>query len=301
MDFRAVVDEVSKIVRGKEEAILRAITCFLGGGHLLVEDVPGVGKTVLALALARAMDLSFSRVQFTSDLLPSDITGTSVFDQAKGEFLFREGPVFHNLVLADEINRATPKTQSALLEAMAEKQVTVDGRTYKLPEPFFVIATQNPVEHYGTYPLPESQMDRFMMRITLGYPDRETEKEILMGRNPMERIETVRRVTSKGEILEALSEVKEVYISPEVAEFIVSLVWATREDPRIVLGVSTRGAVHLSQCSRALAYVRGRDFVVPEDVIEVAPYVLSHRIVVREPLDREELVRDILQRLEVPR
>lgn len=301
MDFRAVVDEVSKIVRGKEEAILRAITCFLGGGHLLVEDVPGVGKTVLALALARAMDLSFSRVQFTSDLLPSDITGTSVFDQAKGEFLFREGPVFHNLVLADEINRATPKTQSALLEAMAEKQVTVDGRTYKLPEPFFVIATQNPVEHYGTYPLPESQMDRFMMRITLGYPDRETEKEILMGRNPMERIETVRRVTSKGEILEALSEVKEVYISPEVAEFIVSLVWATREDPRIVLGVSTRGAVHLSQCSRALAYIRGRDFVVPEDVIEVAPYVLSHRIVVREPLDREELVRDILQRLEVPR
>ena len=300
MDVRAVIDEVSKVVRGKEEALIKALSCLLAGGHLLVEDIPGVGKTTLALALARAMDLSFSRIQFTSDLLPSDITGTSVFDQARKEFVFKEGPIFHNVVLADEINRATPKTQSALLEAMAERQVTVDGKTYRLPEPFFVIATQNPVEHYGTYPLPESQMDRFMMRITLGYPDRETEREIVMGTNPLEKVSTIRKVTSKEEILESVSKVKEVYLSPELADFIVSLVWATREDPQIILGVSPRGAIHLAQCSRALAFIRGRDFVVPEDVIDTAPHVLAHRIIVREGTDREGVIKEILQKVEVP-
>ena len=300
MDVRAVIDEVSKVVRGKEEALIKALSCLLAGGHLLVEDIPGVGKTTLALALARAMDLSFSRIQFTSDLLPSDITGISVFDQARKEFVFKEGPIFHNVVLADEINRATPKTQSALLEAMAERQVTVDGKTYRLPEPFFVIATQNPVEHYGTYPLPESQMDRFMMRITLGYPDRETEREIVMGTNPLEKVSTIRKVTSKEEILESVSKVKEVYLSPELADFIVSLVWATREDPQIILGVSPRGAIHLAQCSRALAFIRGRDFVVPEDVIDAAPHVLAHRIIVREGADREGVIKEILQKVEVP-
>jgi len=235
MDVKAVIEEVSKVVKGKEEALVRALTCMLAGGHLLVEDIPGVGKTSLALALAKAMDLSFSRIQFTSDLLPSDITGSSIFDQAKKEFVFKEGPIFHNVVLADEINRATPKTQSALLEAMAEKQVTVDGKTYRLPEPFFVIATQNPVEHYGTYPLPESQMDRFMMRISLGYPDTETEKEIVMGVNPLEKVKEVRSVSSREEILDSISRVKEVYLSPEVADFIVSLVRATREEPQVIL------------------------------------------------------------------
>ena len=301
MDVRAVIEEISKVVRGKEEVLLRAITCLLAGGHLLVEDIPGVGKTTIALALARAMDLSFSRIQFTSDLLPSDITGTSVFDQAKKEFVFKEGPIFHNVVLADEINRATPKTQSALLEAMAERQVTVDGKTYKLPEPFFVIATQNPVEHYGTYPLPESQMDRFMMRISVGYPDRETEKEIVMGTNPLERVNSIRKVTTKKEILESFSKVKRVYLSPELAEFIVSLVWATREDPQIVLGVSPRGAIHLAQCSRALAFVRGRDFVVPEDIVDLAPYVLAHRIITREGMEGEGVIKEILQKVEVPK
>ncbi len=295
------MDEVSKVVRGKEEVVLRAVTCLLAGGHLLVEDIPGVGKTTLALALARAMDLSFSRIQFTSDLLPSDITGSSVFDQARKEFVFKEGPIFHNVVLADEINRATPKTQSALLEAMAERQVTVDGNTYRLPEPFFVIATQNPVEHYGTYPLPESQMDRFMMRISVGYPDRETEKDIVMGINPLEKVGAVRKVTTKEEILESISKVKDVYLSPEVAEFIVSIVRATREDPRILLGVSPRGAIHLAQCSRALAFVKGRDFVVPEDVIETAPHVLSHRIITREGAENEGVVKEILQKVEVPK
>ncbi len=301
MNVRGVISEVSKIVRGKEQVVAQALVCFLAQGHLLVEDIPGVGKTTLALSLARAMDLSFSRIQFTSDLLPSDITGTSVFDQSRREFVFREGPIFRNVVLADEINRATPKTQSALLEAMAERQVTVDGNTYPLPQPFFVIATQNPLEHYGTYPLPESQLDRFMMRISLGYPDPEVEREIVMGMNPLDRVPTVRKVASAGEILEAIREVRSVYISPEVADFMIALAIQTRQDPAVVLGVSTRGVLHLAQSARATAYVKGRDFVVPEDVVEVAPYVLPHRILVRDGVDREGLIRDILQRVEVPR
>lgn len=301
MDVKGVIREVSKVVRGKGEAIERALACIFAEGHLLVEDIPGVGKTTLALALAKVLDLSFARIQFTSDLLPSDITGTSVFDRSEGAFLFKEGPIFHNLVLADEINRATPKTQSALLEAMAEGQVTVDGKTYPLPKPFFVIATQNPLEHYGTYPLPESQMDRFMMRISLGYPDKETEKEILMGSNPLERVASLRRVCTKEELLTTISRVKEVYISPEVADFVVSLITSTRRDPRIVLGASPRAAIHLTRCAKALALMKGRDFVVPEDVIDLFSPVIAHRLVLREDTDREELIADILRSVEVPR
>ena len=296
-----VVEEVAKVVRGKEEVIRGALTCFLAGGHLLIEDIPGVGKTTLALSLAKAMSLSFSRIQFTSDLLPSDITGTSVFDQSKREFVFKPGPIFNNLVLADEINRATPKTQSALLEAMAEKQVTVDGKTYPLPEPFFVIATQNPLEHYGTYPLPESQMDRFMMRVSVGYPEPEVEKEIVMGANPLEKVEAIRPVVSPREIKEAMDSVKRVYISPEVAEFIVSIAQQTRTDPKVLLGVSTRGTIHLSQCARAVAYTKGRDFVIPEDVLEVVERVIAHRLIVREGASKEEVVREVLQRVQIPR
>ncbi len=296
-----VVEEVAKVVRGKEEVIRGALTCFLAGGHLLIEDIPGVGKTTLALSLAKAMSLSFSRIQFTSDLLPSDITGTSVFDQSKREFVFKPGPIFNNLVLADEINRATPKTQSALLEAMAEKQVTVDGKTYPLPEPFFVIATQNPLEHYGTYPLPESQMDRFMMRVSVGYPEPEVEKEIVMGANPLEKVEAIRPFVSPREIKEAMDSVKRVYISPEVAEFIVSIAQQTRTDPKVLLGVSTRGTIHLSQCARAVAYTKGRDFVIPEDVLEVVERVIAHRLIVREGVSKEEVVREVLQRVQIPR
>ncbi|RLJ70037.1 MoxR-like ATPase [Hydrogenivirga caldilitoris] len=296
-----MVEEIAKVVRGKEEEIRRAVVCLLAGGHLLIEDIPGVGKTTLALALSRSMSLSFSRIQFTSDLLPSDITGSSVFDQSKREFVFKPGPIFNNIVLADEINRATPKTQSALLEAMAERQVTVDGKTYPLPEPFFVIATQNPLEHYGTYPLPESQMDRFMVKLSLGYPDRETEKEIVMGTNPLERVNLIREVANAQEILNATQEVKKVYVSSEIAEMVVDLVSQTRSDPNIILGISTRGAIHLVQCARALAYSKERDFVVPEDVLEMAVPVLSHRIIVREGVDKEEAIKSILQRIEVPR
>ncbi len=295
MDPKAVVEEVSKVLRGKENAVIYALTCLLAEGHLLIEDVPGVGKTTLALSLAKTLDLSFARIQFTSDLLPSDITGTSVFDRSRGEFVFKEGPIFNNVVLADEINRATPKTQSALLEAMAEKQVTVDGVTYLLPRPFFVIATQNPLEHHGTYPLPESQMDRFMMRISLGYPDPDVEKEIITGGDPLSRIGELRRVVSKEEILQALSEVKKVYISPEVADLIMSVVAETRNHPGVVVGLSTRGALHLAQASRSLAYIRGRDFVVPEDVFDTAPFVIAHRIRVRDGVNREKVVEEILE------
>ncbi len=301
MDINAVVEEVARVVRGKEEEIRKAITCLLAGGHLLIEDIPGVGKTTLALALSKVMNLSFSRIQFTSDLLPSDITGTSVYDQSKREFVFKPGPVFNNVVLADEINRATPKTQSALLEAMAERQVTVDGNTYDLPEPFFVIATQNPIEYHGTYPLPESQMDRFMVRLSLGYPDPDTERDIVMGINPLERVNTLREVASSREILSAMEEVRKVYISPEVAELIVSIATQTRSDPNIILGVSTRGSLHLAQCARALAYTKERDFVVPEDVLEMAVPVLAHRLIVREGVDKEGALKEVLQRVEVPR
>ncbi len=301
MDINAVVEEVARVVRGKEEEIRKAITCLLAGGHLLIEDIPGVGKTTLALALSKVMNLGFSRIQFTSDLLPSDITGTSVYDQSKREFVFKPGPVFNNVVLADEINRATPKTQSALLEAMAERQVTVDGNTYDLPEPFFVIATQNPIEYHGTYPLPESQMDRFMVRLSLGYPDPDTERDIVMGINPLERVNTLREVASSREILSAMEEVRKVYISPEVAELIVSIATQTRSDPNIILGVSTRGSLHLAQCARALAYTKERDFVVPEDVLEMAVPVLAHRLIVREGVDKEGALKEVLQRVEVPR
>ena len=301
MDIRGVVTEVSKVLRGKEEIVEKSLVCLLAGGHLLIEDIPGVGKTTLALAMAKVMSLSFSRIQFTSDLLPSDITGNSVYDPKEKEFVFKEGAIFRNVVLADEINRATPKTQSALLEAMAEGQVTVDGVTHKLPDPFFVIATQNPVEHYGTYPLPESQLDRFMMRLSLGYPDRETEVEILEGINPSERIGALKSVASQQEISLAMREVKGIHLSREVAEFIVDVVSETRRDPRVILGVSTRGALHLAQSARALAYVRERDFVVPEDVLDLGVEVISHRIIVREGQEKAGVVKDILQGVKVPK
>ena len=301
MDLKGVIEEVSSIVKGKEEVIVRSLTCLLAQGHLLIEDVPGVGKTTLALSLARALDLSFSRIQFTSDLLPSDITGTSIFDQSRREFVFRQGPIFNNVVLADEINRATPKTQSALLEAMAERQVTVDGVTYTLPKPFFVIATQNPIEHYGTYPLPESQLDRFMMRISVGYPSEEVEREIILGSDPIEGLDKLRPVVTRDKLIQAIEEVKRVHVSEEVGDFIQKIIATTRSHPAIVLGASTRGAIHLTQSARALAYIRGRDFVVPEDVIDIVPYILSHRILTRDEESKDSVVREIINSVEVPR
>ena len=300
MDINSLKVEVSKVLKGKENEVEKAVVCLLSGGHLLIEDVPGTGKTTLALALSRVLGLSFSRIQFTSDLLPSDITGVNVFNPKTREFEFKKGPIFSNVVLADEINRATPKTQSALLEAMGEKQVSVDGVTYKLPEPFFVIATQNPIEQYGTYPLPEAQLDRFSMKISLGYPSPEYEKEIVQGINPQERINSIEVLYSAEEVLRAMEEVKKVFLSPEVAEYIVEIANNLRNHPQVILGPSTRSLVHLANASRALAYVRERDFVVPEDVIELLPFVMSHRLITREDVKPEEVLKEVINSVEIP-
>jgi len=297
MDINRVIEQVSYVLKGKDEVITYSLVCFLSGGHLIIEDVPGVGKTTLALALSKTLGLSFARVQFTSDLLPSDIIGVSVYDQSKKSFVFKQGPIFHNILLADEINRATPKTQSALLEAMAEGKVSVDGTTYELPSPFFVIATQNPVEQYGTYPLPESQLDRFSMKLSVGYPDPETEAQILRGENPLEKIDKLKPVVKLEEVVSAIDQIKRFYVSPEVARFVVSIVSETRSHPEIAIGVSTRGAIQLVSCAKALAYIKGRDFVVPEDILELAPLVLPHRIITRGETDSKVLVQEILQKV----
>mgnify|MGYP001626178051 CR=1 FL=1 len=300
MDIRRIVDEISSVLKGKDDVITYSLVCFLSGGHLILEDVPGVGKTTLALALSKVLGLSFARIQFTSDLLPSDIIGVSVYDQSKKAFVFKQGPIFHNIVLADEINRATPKTQSALLEAMAESKVSVEGITYELPSPFFVIATQNPVEQYGTYPLPESQLDRFSMRLSIGYPDPETELQIIRGENPIEKISSLSPVVKPQEILSTINQIKRFYVSPDVGRFVVEIINQTRSHPDVLLGVSTRGAIHLVSCAKALAYVKGRDFVVPEDIIELCPLVLPHRIITRGDTNSKVIVEEILTNVEVP-
>jgi len=300
MNPQSIVEGVSSVLKGKEDVILKVLVCFLSGGHVLLEDVPGVGKTTLALSFAKVLGLSFARVQFTSDLLPSDILGVSVYDQSKKSFVFKHGPIFHNIVLADEINRATPKTQSALLEAMAEAKVSVDGVTYELPKPFFVIATQNPIEMYGTFPLPESQLDRFSMKISIGYPDKETEANILRGDNPLEKVEKLTPLVKPHEILATMHQISKFYVSPDIAKFVVEIVTRTRKHPEVILGVSTRGAIHLINCAKALAYCRGRDYVVPEDIKDLAPHCLAHRMVLREGVEGEELIKAILEEVPPP-
>lgn len=273
-----VRSQVRAALRGKDIVVDLALTAILAGGHLLLQDVPGVGKTTLASALATAVGGSFSRVQFTSDLLPSDITGTSVLDRQSGQFQFRPGPLFANVVLADEINRTTPKTQSALFEAMEERQVTVDGRSHELPRPFMVIATQNPFDYHGTFHLPESQLDRFLMRLSIGYPDRRTERDIL--RNPAERVNSGPAM-GPDELLSLMAEVSRVEVPDLVEEYLLDLVRGTRSDARLVRGVSTRGAVSLHRAVRARAFVAGRRVALPEDVRAVAVAVLAHRILPR--------------------
>ena len=300
MNYNAVIKEIGKVIRGKEEVIKKVLVCFLSGGHLLIEDIPGTGKTTLALALSKVLGLSFSRIQFTSDLMPSDITGVNVFNPKTRDFEFKPGPIFSNVVLADEINRGTPKTQSALLEAMAEKQVSVDGKTYKLPEPFFVVATQNPIEQHGTYPLPEAQLDRFSMKIEIGYPSPEDEVEIISGIDPREKVENLEPITTVEEIKETLEVVKRVYISEDVARFIVSIANYIRNHPAVILGLSTRGVIHLANTSRALAHIRERDFVVPEDVIDLLGNVIPHRIIVREGISEEEVIEDVMKEVKIP-
>ena len=295
MDLDAIKSEIGKVLRGKDEIINYALICFLSGGHLLLEDIPGVGKTTLALSMAKVLGLSFARIQFTSDLLPSDIIGVSVYDQSKKSFVFKKGPIFNNLVLADEINRSTPKTQSALLEAMAEGKVSVDGITYELPQPFFLIATQNPIEQYGTYPLPESQLDRFSMRLSLGYPDSQIEAQILRGENPIEKVENLKPLVKIQDLLSTIDRIKRFYVSPDVARLVVEIAQAIREHPQVLLGVSTRALIHLINCAKAMAFSRDRDFVVPEDIIELAPLCFPHRLITRDGVSATQIVNFLLE------
>jgi MoxR-like ATPase len=293
-----VLGAINAIVRGKEEVVRLALACLLARGHLLLEDLPGVGKTTLALALARVLGLDFGRIQFTSDLLPTDIVGVSVIDVAAGSLTFRPGPVFHHVVLADEINRATPRTQSALLEAMAEGQVSVEGRTHLLPAPFFVIATQNPIEHYGTFPLPESQMDRFMMTLRMGYPGRDAERSLLADLDTRARLDRAGAVIELHELTGLQDLAGVVKVAPSIIEYLLDLTAASRQSDRLLVGISPRGAEHWIRAAKALALLSGRDYCVPEDVQGVAAAVIAHRILPRgefEKVDRASLVRDLLR------
>jgi len=275
-----LIQNVEQVIFGKRDMVELAVICLLCQGHLLIEDVPGVGKTMLAKALARSLGGSFKRIQFTPDMLPSDVTGTSIYNQKTGDFEFRPGPIMAQIVLADEINRATPKTQAALLEAMEERQVTVDGVTYKLGPPFLVLATQNPIEYEGTFPLPEAQLDRFLMRISLGYPTPEQEMAILDAQQLTHPIEKLKRVTTVEEVVAMQEALKSVYADKLIKEYIVALVDATRRHPDVYLGASPRGALTLFRTAQARAAIHGRDYVIPDDVKALAPATLSHRIII---------------------
>lgn len=269
---------ISSIILGKHEQIQLALSCLLGGGHLLIEDLPGVGKTTLSLTLAKVFGLDFHRVQFTSDLLPTDVLGVSIFNNNTHSFEFHQGPVFTQLLLADEINRSTPKTQSALLEAMEENQVTLDGITRALPQPFFVIATQNPMEQVGTFPLPESQLDRFLMRINIGYPDQQAEMELLKGEHRHSMIENLQAVIQPSQLIELQKISEQVHMSQAILDYVLTLVRSSRLSPWFISGLSPRAGLALQKCSRAWALLNGRDHVLPEDVQHVLPSVAAHRL-----------------------
>jgi MoxR-like ATPase len=278
---KKIIANVEKVVIGKRQEIILALVAYLSEGHVLLEDVPGVAKTMLARALAASVGCSFKRVQCTPDLLPNDITGASIFNPKTTEFEFRPGPIFAQIVLADEINRTTPRTQAALLEAMAERHVTVDGLTYSLEPPFLLIATQNPIDHEGTFPLPEAQLDRFLVRLSLGYPGQEEEGkmlDLLRGEHPIDKLEAV---VSAGEVVACQRAVREVYVDPKVRDYILEIVRSTRQHDDVALGGSPRASMALYRSSQSLAAIRGHDFVLPDDVKRMAPAVLSHRLILR--------------------
>lgn len=301
----ALRDNIGRVFLGKPEVVRLAVVALLADGHLLLEDVPGVGKTLLAKALARSLDCRFARVQFTPDLLPGDLTGVSVWREQTGTFEFQPGPLFAEVVLADEINRATPRTQSALLEAMSERQVTLDGHTRRLGPPFLVVATQNPHEFEGTYPLPESQLDRFLLRVRVGYPDRETERAILLQHRAGEPVESLAPAVHPQTLLDLQARTRAVKVDPALADYVLDLVEATRTHPDVALGASTRAALGLYRAAQANALTRGRDYVVPDDVKGLAEPVLAHRIVGRgwsaggSP-DAVPILHDILAKRRVP-
>ncbi|HEY5647937.1 MAG TPA: MoxR family ATPase [Nitrospiria bacterium] len=278
-------DNIEQIIRGKTEVVRLALTTLFAGGHLLIEDVPGVGKTTLAHSIARSLDCTFRRIQFTSDLLPADILGVTIYNQKSHAFEFKPGPIFANIILADEINRTTPKTQSSLLEAMNEAQISVDNTTHSLPKPFMVLATQNPMEYHGTYPLPESQLDRFMMRINVGYPDLSDEKSILSTHKTSQPVEDLKPVLTVKEVLELQEAAANVRVEEDLLDYILSLARSTRESDFLALGVSTRGALALRRAAQAYALIEGRTYCIPDDIKQLAPLVFSHRVVIHSRLD----------------
>lgn len=299
---KTLVDNMNSVLVGQQKAVKFAVTAFLAGGHLLIEDVPGVGKTLLAKSLSMSVQSQFKRIQCTPDLLPSDISGVSIYSQQEGTFNFMPGPIFTNILLTDEINRATPRTQSSLLEAMEENQVTIDGSTRKLPELFFVIATENPIEYHGTFPLPEAQLDRFMICISLGYPDLQQELEILDKTLAQDGF-VVEPVLTMDEVLMARQAVRHIYVEQSVKNYIVDIVHATRRHPSIVLGVSPRGTQLLLRAAQSAAFLEGRDFVKPDDVKALAPFILGHRIIPKmqdNKVSHSDLILRVLEDVPVP-
>jgi len=300
-----VVENVERVIIGKRKTIQLSLVALLCGGHVLLEDVPGVGKTMLVKAIAKSLDLDFRRIQFTPDLLPSDVTGVSVYNQKTMEFEFRPGPIMAHVVLADEINRTSPKTQAALLEALEEGSITVDGTTIPIEPPFFVMATQNPIEYEGTYPLPEAQLDRFLLQLHLGYPDPSQEAEMLERIKDQHPIETIETVMSRETLLSLQKAVRQVYVDPDIIRYIVDIVAATRSAPGVYLGASPRGSIALFRTAQALAFIRGRSYVIPDDVKELVPFTLKHRMMLTSEarlsgLTVDRVLRDILHRIPVP-
>lgn len=299
-----IIDNIEQVILGKRPVVELTVLALICGGHILIEDVPGVGKTSLVSALAKTVNCGFRRIQFTPDVMPSDITGFSIYNQKTGEFEFRPGAVISNIVLADEINRASAKTQSSLLEAMEEKQVTVDSKTYPLPEPFMVLATQNPIDSFGTYPLPEAQIDRFLMKLSIGYPSLDQEIDIAL--HVREAKKTLNSVVSGGDILALREQAERVYIAPEVAKYVVSIVAATREHPDVLLGCSPRGSISMFRLCRAFALGRGRGYVLPDDVKYLAGYVLAHRLTLTrearaKKITGRDIIESVLSRVAVPK
>lgn len=304
-DLKAAIETV---IRGKSETVKFALIALLARGHLLIEDVPGIGKTTLANAMARALELSFQRIQFTSDLLPSDVIGLSVYNQKNGDFEWKAGPIFSNIVLADEINRATPKTQSALLEAMAEEQVTVEGVSRRLPLPFIVIATQNPAEHHGTYPLPESQLDRFMLRLHMGYPSADDERKILRDRERVNPLDRMHKVMLHTDVIELQEMVSEVRVDEALIDYLLQIVEATRQSETLELGISPRGTLALFRSAQALAFIEGRDYCIADDIKRLVVPCFAHRIIVNSRVsalrqrtrESEQVLQEILTKISVP-